>query len=189
MNETHFKESVKRIQEIDNVVSKLDPAIRGEAFALLKGYVTGDDATTRPPNGGQLPATGAIHTTQIRKPPPKKPAPPKGLAAVEPADGEDELLEKHLSDADHENAMLAVAILYARHGRGPFKMVHITGVANQHNLNVPARLDMFFKSAKRGESKALVIRRVADGWKIMPGGEAWLKETYGVAMGRSSLPS
>lgn len=52
------------------------------------------------------------------------------------------MLEKHLSDADHENAMLAVAILYARHGRGPFKMAHVSGLARQYNLNVPARLDM-----------------------------------------------
>ncbi|MDQ3934072.1 MAG: hypothetical protein M3340_05505 [Actinomycetota bacterium] len=189
MDEMQFKERVERIQEINNVVSKLDAAIRGEAFNMLKGYVTGEDDATSPPKGGKGHATGAIDGKRATKTPTKKPATPKGPVVAEPVDGEDELLEKHLSDADHENAMLAVAILYARHGRGPFKLAHITGVARQYNLNVPARLDMFFKSAKRGEAKALVIRKLADGWKIMPAGEAWLKETYGVKMGRSPLPS
>lgn len=189
MDEGHFKERAKRIQEINNVVSKLDPAIREEAFDMLKGYVTGEDVVTPPPKQGKASAAGGTSGTQTRRSPVKKPTTPKSPVVVEPGESEDELLEKHLSDADHENAMLAVAILYARHGRGPFKIAHITGVAQQYNLNVPARLDMFFKSAKRGEPKALVIRKLADGWKIMPGGEAWLKETYGVKMGRRPLPS
>jgi len=189
MDEIQFKERVKRLQEIDEVVAKLDPAIRSQAFDALKSYVGDGVVVTPPPPREKMAATGGASGKQTRKAPSKKPAAPKPPVVAEPAEGEDELLERHLSDADHENAMLVVAILYARHGRGPFQTAHITGVARQYNLKVPARLDMFFKSAKRGESKALVIRRLADGWKIMPGGEAWLKETYGVTMGRSLLPS
>jgi hypothetical protein len=187
MDETQFKERVKRLGEINSVISKLDPAIRGEAFDVLKPYVSDDDTgkATRKPRSAAPRGQGAT----AKKSPAKKPATPRGPVVAEPVEGEDELLEKHMSDADHENAMLAVAILYARHGRGPFQMSNITGVAKQYNLNTPARLDMFFKSAKRGEAKALVIRKQADGWKIMPGGEKWLKETYGVKMGRSPLPA
>lgn len=189
MDEISFKERVKRIQEINNVVSKLDPAIRSEAFEMLKGYATEGGIEPSPPRGGQDAKTSGTDGKRVRKPPARSAATPRGPVVAEPGEGEDEMLERHLNDADHENAMLAIAILYARHGRGPFKMAHISGVATQYNLNVPARLDMFFKSAKRGESKALVIRKLAEGWKIMPSGEAWLKETYGVKMGRRPLPS
>ncbi len=186
MDQSTFTDRVKRIQEINAVVAKLDPAIRGEAFDLLKGYVTGGDAGQSKPHGAA--SSTATTTRQTRKASAKK-ATPTEPVVVEPLEGEDELLERHLSDADHENAMLAVAILYARHGRGPFKMAHVSGVATQYNLNVPARLDMFFKTAKRGDSKALVLRKLAEGWKLMPSGESWLKETYGVQMGRKALPS
>jgi hypothetical protein len=189
MDESSFKERVRRIQEINYVVSKLDPAIRGEAFEMLKGYVTGGDADEPSRKGRQQSATRATNGKQTGRSPTKKVATPKGPIVAEPVEGEDELLEKHLSDADHENAMLAVAILYARHGRGPFKIAHVAGVAKQYNLNVPARLDMFFKTAKRGDPKSLVMRKLAEGWKIMPSGEAWLKDTYGVRMGRTPLPS
>lgn len=185
MDETQFNERVRRLEQINGVVSKLDPAIRGEAFDVLKAYVSDDDrGKTRKAATG-----GGTNGTAARKSPARKPATPKAPVVAKPVEGEEELLEANLSETDHENAMLVLAILYARHGRGPFQMVHITAVARQYNLNVPARLDMFFRSAKRGESKALVIRKMAEGWKIMPGGETWLKETYGVKMGRDPLPA
>jgi uncharacterized membrane protein YcjF (UPF0283 family) len=39
MDRKGFTAAVKRLEEVDQVVRKLDPAIRGAAFSLLRGYV------------------------------------------------------------------------------------------------------------------------------------------------------
>ena len=41
MNRRRFKEAAKRLQEIDRVVRRLDPAVRGQAFSLLSSYAVG----------------------------------------------------------------------------------------------------------------------------------------------------
>ena len=38
MDREQFAEASDRLQEIDQVVRALDPAVRGQAFALLSGY-------------------------------------------------------------------------------------------------------------------------------------------------------
>jgi hypothetical protein len=39
MDRKSFAAAAKRLEEVDQVVRKLDPAIRASAFALLRGYV------------------------------------------------------------------------------------------------------------------------------------------------------
>jgi hypothetical protein len=184
MSEEQFKEQVARLHAVNREIAKLDPAIRASAFALLEPYIAEISNTSLP----------AERKSASAGPKAGRQGPPRGRQKSEPpvvssTEGEEALLEAHLSDADHENAMLALAILYSRHGRGPYQMVHIKAVAKQFHLNVPARLDMSFKTAKRGDQNALVLRRQADGWKIMPSGETWLKATYGVTLGRTPLPA
>jgi len=41
VNRRRFKEAAKRLQEIDRVVRRLDPAVRGQAFSLLSSYAVG----------------------------------------------------------------------------------------------------------------------------------------------------
>jgi hypothetical protein len=82
MDETYFDERVKRLQQISAVVSTLDPAIRSEAFDMLKGYVTGEDVGTPPPK------PRAASTRGNRKPtkqsPPKRPATPRAPLVTQP---------------------------------------------------------------------------------------------------------
>ncbi len=42
MKEEEYKERVKKLQEVNGVITKLDPAIREHAFKLLEGYITGN---------------------------------------------------------------------------------------------------------------------------------------------------
>ncbi len=166
MDEQELKRLASRLRQVNDVLTDLDPEIRGEAFALLKDYVTasqGEEAEEKPRTRSQTKVNG------------------------DPAAGEELLIEKHLSDADHENALLALAILYQRHGRGPYQQRDVSAVADQYKLNMPKRLDMFFRNATRGDPPTQVIRKQADGWKITPGGETWIKQEYGVNKGRSPL--
>jgi conjugal transfer/entry exclusion protein len=41
MNDQEFSKAVERLQEVNKVVSGLDPAIRAQAFAVLSRYVAG----------------------------------------------------------------------------------------------------------------------------------------------------
>ena len=43
MDATKFKELVKRLREANKIITKLDPAIRERAFALLEDYVAARD--------------------------------------------------------------------------------------------------------------------------------------------------
>lgn len=165
MDQDAFADTVKRLHEADEVIKKLDPAIRAEAFGILKPYVTAgaltDDEDT---------------FEEDEKPKRKKPAGQLDL---------DALVEEHESDKDHENALLALAVYYARHGKGPFEMSALKDIADELKLTIPNRTDTFFKGHKRNGRE--VLRKQTDGWKIMPSGETWLKETYGVTKGKTPV--
>jgi precorrin-2 methylase len=45
MDEKDFRKAVKRLHEVNKVVVQLDPAIRSQAFDVLRGYVTEVDET------------------------------------------------------------------------------------------------------------------------------------------------
>ena len=45
MKEDDYKERVKRLQEVNAVIAKLDPAIKEHAFKLLESYITGKKST------------------------------------------------------------------------------------------------------------------------------------------------
>ena len=98
------------------------------------------------------------------------------------------LVESHISDVDADNALLVLAIIFMRHGRTPFRQALAKGIAKEHNLNMPKRLDKFYSGAKRGDPKQFVVRNQAEGWKITVSGATWLGETYGVKMGRTAVP-
>jgi len=48
MEESHFKELVKKIKEVDKIIKTLDPAIREASFKILQEYVTGRKTSTEP---------------------------------------------------------------------------------------------------------------------------------------------
>jgi hypothetical protein len=167
MDEAALNEIVGRLKKVNGIISKLDPAIRAEAFELLAPYVAGGEATEDEPAEGDGEG-GAAN----RK---------RGVVI-----DYDMLTEKFESDKDADNAMLSLAICLDRHGRGPFRMSQIKDVAQEFSLSVADRLDMTFKGAKRDGKD--VLRKQSDGWKITPSGETWLKTTYGVTRGKKPLP-
>jgi hypothetical protein len=164
MDEKSFDQTVERLKKVNEVIAGLDEAIRADAFSVLKPYVT---------DGGGASAESEDDLDG---------ATANDAGAQKPVTGFDVLIEKHESHKDSENAMLALAIFYGRHGRGPFQLSQIKAVADEFNLTVPKRIDNFFARAKRDGKD--VVRKQSDGWKVVPYGDEWLKTTYNVTRGK-----
>ncbi len=157
MDEREFKETAKRLKDVNAVVAKLDPALRGDAWTTLRPYVTVDGNSPRSP----------VQRT-------KKSSPDASL-------DEDTLIETFESEKDADNLYLTLAILYLRHGRGPFSKEQVKEAADAHHLSIPDRFDVTLKGTKR-------VRRQGSGWKISSAGETWLKEKFGVVKGKVPFP-
>lgn len=171
MDEHEYNQTVERLNKVNEVIEGLDASIRADAFKLLKPYVAAGAAADEE---DEVDLNVEESGEKRQK---------SGGGSVD----FDELIESHESDKDYENAVLALAIIYARYGRGPFPLTMIKDTANEFNLTVPARPDKFFARHKRNGKE--VLRKQAEGWKVTPSGEQWLKETYEVSRGKQSLPS
>jgi hypothetical protein len=180
MDEDEFKQVTQRLLDVDAVIKEVDPSLRDGAWEILRKYVAQED-----PKDGSSTATQdkkrkrASGTGQRTKP--KREGSEK--VSLPPSDAtEDVLVEKFESLEDADNLSLAIAVVYKRYGRGPFKLSLIKSVASSLGLEIPKRPDMTLKSRKGN------LRKQEDGWKIMPGGEKWLQETYGVERGKQTAP-
>ena len=160
MDEQEFSGLVNRLTEANKILVDLDPAIRAEAFELMKPYVEGGGSppkrrrTASARSAGDTPAKPAA-PKPARKRSGRRPAGNEATAIESATEEEEKLVEAHLSDTEADNAMLALAIFYGRHGRAAFDMAHLPAIARQFSLNVPARMDKTFNSAKRGTDRNL----------------------------------
>lgn len=181
MNEAQYQQTIERISAVNEVIRDLDPAIRAEAFSILKPYVTGTTDLDADPedqrddeDGASSRGRGESHRSARR---------------VQRALNLDEMVEKYSSEKDYENARLALAVYFHRHGKGPFDLKHVRALGvNELNLDLPDRIDMSLKRTKHDGK--LVLRKQADGtYKVTPSGERYLKETYGATKGRAAPPA
>ena len=172
MDETTFKDRVKKLNEINKVVEKLDPAIRGQAFALLEDYVGAGKITPRRPEGGKE----------------------KDHEQTEPAADPDDLEEalegfvaKLEAGTPADNAQALAAFHYSRYGKAAFTTAEIQRLANQGGLTIPDRSDKTFKVAK--VNKKALFRQ--DGRSFTPtvNGETHFKNTYKVKKGKRPKPA
>jgi len=163
MDEKTFKELANRLKKASAVVEKLDPVIREDAWKMLRPFVGPDGKDPGSTHSGNGDADG-------------KGAPP-------PDSSEDDLIEKFESEKEAENLYLTLAILYKRHGKGPFSLDLIRSAGNSLNLSLPERPDTTLRNSTRK-----VVRKQGSGYKVQPGGEKWLKEKYGVAKGKQPIP-
>lgn len=169
MDEATFKERVKKLTEINKVVMKLDPAIRGQAFALLEGYVgTGKISSHKPEDSDRVDApadTGDLDADLE--------AFVGGLEA-EP-------------DTPAESAKALAAFLYKRYGKAPVRPEEINELARKAGWTVPDRIDMTLKGAKiNGKT---LFRQEGKTYVPTVQGESFFKETYKVKRGKLPKPS
>jgi hypothetical protein len=163
MDEKTFKDLANRLKKVSAVVEKLDPVIREDAWKLLRPFIGTDGGTSEPDH----PKTGDT----------------AGESPPSTDSSEDELIENFESEKEADNLYLTLAILYKRHGKGPFSLDLIRAVGQSHHLALPSRPDTTLRNSTRK-----VVRKQEGGYKILSGGEKWLKDKYGVAKGKQPLP-
>lgn len=164
MDEGTLKERVKRLQEINKVIAKLDPGIRGEAFSLLRDYVTG------PPGPGK---DARRHG---------------GVVEHETDDDRGAFFSNFDHDKPADNVNLLAAYHYKEYGCEAFFLGELRGMAGDVGLTIPGRIDMTLVQAKR-EGKKLYTRSGTGKFKPTVHGESYLKKTYSVSKGRKKKPA
>ena len=157
-----FERQVKRLVEVNEVISKLEPTIQAGAFQVLAPYITGRDTTG--PARDDVPAeTNEEGDT--------------------PADFESFLTTHTTADMKPaENVGLITAYLYSQYGTAPFSVEEVRRIAEAAGLTVPNRIDMTLKGAKRDQKT--LYAQVTGGFKPTVFGETVLKSTYKVKKGR-----
>ena len=162
-----FEETVRRLREVNEIISSLDAAIRAAAFELLRPYVEGAESDV--PGNGPTATTGR--------------AVDGGVDSNSESESLREFLAKHRSDKPSENVFALAAFKYSRDGLAPFKAREIQEMADNAVVAVPARIHRTLEAAyKAGKPQ---FRRVGRGlFKPTVSGERYLQKEFGVKKGR-----
>lgn len=167
------KETTAEIQskllEMNKLIAKLDPAIRGAAFEIMIPYYFEDEPVAR--------KTKEDKTKEGEGKPSKDDVDVSNLGAF---------LEnfEHAKPAD--NVMLLVAWLYSQYGAYPIQAKEIKELSDASGLVIPHRPDNTMRQAK-DKGKGLFSQQ-GKGWKLTVSGELFVKNTYTVKKGNKSIP-
>ena len=159
-----FQDTVKALAEINKEVAKLDPAIRAEAFLLLKDVYFGKPGKT--PKG-----------------------PSEGGETMDDDQDEDEdgFFTKFDHDKPADNVLLITAWLYSNYGKCVITTSRVNSIADDKGLTIPANVSMTIKQAAR--NKKSLFTKSGKGWKVTVWGERYLKDTYQVKKGKKPCPT
>jgi len=165
------KEKVKAtLLEMNDLISKLDPAIRESAFEVMIRYYFED-----------APARLTLMQSQTQP----ASSQPQGSPSPDISD-----IGSFISSFDHDkpkdNVMLLVAWLYSNYGAYPIQAKEIRELGDACGLVTPGRADNTMRAAKNN-GKSL-FNQQGKGWKLTVSGEFYLKETYNVAKGNKEIP-
>jgi len=166
MENSTFQERVKRLIEVNEVIAKLDPAIREKAFSLLAEYVIGQPYRSE----------SAHRVAASSGEPDASESPMMKLFAAHP-DGK-----------PSDNAILIAASLYKEYGAQPFKLDEMREIAEAVGVTIPASLDMTLRQAQR-DGKALFQHTGRSEFKPTVHGELYFKKTYQVTKGTKPRPT
>lgn len=162
MSKSTLSEALKKIQEINKVVSSLDPAIKLQAFEFLCTHYF--DSDEQKGSSDKTNEDSAEHLS----------------------DNAEAFFTSFSHDQPSDNVFLVVAWLYSRYGVFPLTRKNVTELAEQAGLTIPGRPDMTMSAAKH-EGKKLFTKR-DKAFQLTVHGEAYLKKTYKVKKGILPLP-
>jgi hypothetical protein len=158
------REIVKRMKEVEKALTSLDPSVRGEAFAMMRGYILGGGASADDNN--------VVDPEQKR-------TTPRGAAAF---------LKKHEGKKDADNVLAVAAWWYSQYGNTWFNPnENLRPLADQAGLTVSTRIDNTIRQMKR-EDKPLFRKRGAS-YAPTPHGERYMKKTFDVTKGSGTPPA
>jgi len=167
MSDEQVKEVKKKLLEINQIISELDPAIRVQAFEILAPHYFEE----------RLPKKTIVEKKAEK------------TEKVEKISTEDEAT--FFSDFSHkkpfENVHLIVAWYFSQFSPFPITTELLRKKANDVGLTIPERPDTTMRYAKK-KGKNL-YRKQENGYLPTVYGEANLKEIYKVSKGNKTLPS
>jgi len=158
MEEKNFKELVRRIEEVNSIIKKLDPSIREQAFSLFMPYLKGGKTVIS--EEGELP-----NETDFAD------------------DSAEKFFSKHNHDKPADNAILLSAYYYSKYGTEAFSLDEIRKLSNAVGVTIPSRIDMTYSTSQR-DGKTLFTRSGKGKFRPTVHGEAFFKKTYSVSKGR-----
>lgn len=173
MEESTYKLRVQRLQEVNKVVSKLDPAIREAAFDTLRDYVVSvksgpDPGGKKPREGGTGGGAGQSHEVEH--------------------DLKAKLLGEHPDAKPAENVKIAAAVWFSQYGTAAFSTDGLREIASDMGITLPDRPDATIRAA-RHEKKPLFKSAAGKGFYAPTvHGQTYLKEAYGVKQGTDLPP-
>jgi hypothetical protein len=177
MDDSQFNQTVERLREIDEVIKKLDPAIRADAFEMLKPFALG------PPSSNKHPQQEAQQQRERRERDPQQASPAE-------TSGAEKFVRSQKLDKPDQAVKAIAAWWYSQYGVAPFTQKDVKVIADEIGVTLPARPDMSIKRTKNADGKA-VFRNAGKGKLVptQPHGELFLQKEYGVTKGTKTPPS
>lgn len=157
-----IKDTIKKLNEINKAISSLDPAIRTEAFSILKPLYF--DAAPKPKAADESESESTVETLHDTG----------------------NFFEKYNHEKPSDNVLLIAAWLYSQYGIFPLTGLRIEQIANKTGLTVPERPDNTMRYAQKNSKN--LFRQQGRGWQLTVHGETYLKKNYEVKKGKLPLP-
>jgi hypothetical protein len=163
MDDQNFAQMTERLKQVNGVITKLDPAIKADAFSLLKGYISGDIVPPQVVGSTTTNGTGEESGPDLSE--------------------AEAFFTTHDGGKPADNAYLVAAYLYSQHGASPFSIDDVRAVATQAGLTLPERVDVTLGGGKKAGKQ--LFKRAGRG-RLQPNvhGETYLRNTYNVTKGR-----
>lgn len=161
MTSDKIKEAIEKLLEINQIISKLDPAIRSSAFDILVPLVFKENSVeNKTSTGGKKPQRSPVD--------------------------KEEFLNSFQHDKPKDNVLLLSAWLYSQYGVFPITKAFLDEEASNAGLTIPVRSDNTMRVAKhKGKN---LFRQKNSGWQLTVAGEAHLKTIYVVRKGSQAAP-
>lgn len=169
MGKDSLDEVKSKLMEMNQVIIKLDPAIRSAAFDIMVPYYFKDKVTKR--TKGQAKPKGSSGA---------------GLDSNVDTSDLSAFIGNFESIKPKDNVMLLVAWLYSQYGAYPIQVQQIKDLASECGMVIPNRSDNTLRQAKdKGKS---LFNQQGKGWKLTVSGELFIQGKYNVKKGNNSFP-
>jgi len=170
MDHEHIETVKKHLDDINKIITSLDPAIRAAAFDILAPLYFGE---YHPSDGDDAEAN-------------KKLGPVETARKAAPSDGFETFFSSHEHTKPADNVALIAAWLYSQHGLTPITTSLCRAISGRAGFTIPNRPDNTMRQAKeKGKS---LFRQQGKGWVLTTHGELYVKSTYQVRRGNLPLP-
>lgn len=167
-----FDQIVRKLREINAVIKDLDPAIREQAFALLRPYVDVERSKVAPIQMDRDETNGA------------------GTTVNQPLISEEEtasFLSEHAVGKPADNVKAIGALIFSEFGTAQFTPADVIRIADETGVMVPDRVDVTLQGAAHNKNR--LFTKVRSGiYKPTIHGQKYFQEFYGVTKGTRNMP-